>query len=269
MQIFVKTLTCGTIALDVSRTSTIRDVKAKIRAKIELMFAGYDVEEFQEDAHGLEFAGKQLQDELTLSYYNIVKENTLHATSGLAGEGVKVIKKHLKKDDAVEALRNRAEKFYVEHYAEEVQTEAQLPERLNVFLDPIKQFIEEIKLDRSGELIQKNLRMLSNDSLEMMKDTMSQKVGRHTEEKVLKCIKLVSPLASIMDDAKSHINVTQAELVNSILMVYASEYNIYKDGSASFNNELFREHINSEQNKRLGANEVRANVPENRNCVIS
>ncbi len=68
MQIFVKTLTGKTITLEVEASETIENIRSKLQ----------DKEGIPPDQQRLVFNGKHLEENRTLSDYNVLKESIFH-----------------------------------------------------------------------------------------------------------------------------------------------------------------------------------------------
>ena len=87
MQIFVKTLSFGTITLHVKDTDTISRVKKMTRDKLDDMTQGLDTELLIDTENELIFEGKLLESKRTVQSYNIKIGSTLRMVFGLDGGG--------------------------------------------------------------------------------------------------------------------------------------------------------------------------------------
>ena len=122
MQIFVRGN--KTITLEVAFSSTIDQIKSQIQGKLELPF--YLLQELTLgitekecipiDQQRLIFAGKQLQDGLTLFDYAVQKESTLHLVHSLKGGGKKRKKKVYTTPKKIKHKRKKVKLAVLKYY---------------------------------------------------------------------------------------------------------------------------------------------------------
>ena len=75
MQIFVKTLNGKTLTIDVAPSDSVESLKKVLSSQIGV----------HRDEQRLVFAGKQLEDQRTLSDYNIQKDSTVYLILRMKG----------------------------------------------------------------------------------------------------------------------------------------------------------------------------------------
>ena len=271
MQIFVQTLSFGTITLDdVKASENIGDVKKRVRDKLDTLFTGFDVEVTVATENQLIFESKVLDDDLKLSDYNIQKESVLKATSGLSGGVGGVIRKHLKKEDAIKALKARA----IAAISEETDAvdDSILGDDMKAFLTRMENNLQDVKLMKASgtDIIDVGLRAIANDNLSLTKQILdNNRAGRRcgSEEKVQKVLPLLFKNLQTLEVAKSSIINCQTKVMKELMGIFAEEFNTYHNGQATFNMEAFEQKVNREMQRReFVAVPVAGDQP---NCVIS
>jgi predicted peroxiredoxin len=141
------------------------------RRKIAELFEGYDVELIASFEQSLTFAGKQLEDELTVADYNIQKGNEIHMTFGLDG-GV-IVKKHATKKEKLKNLQMRS----IEHISKEKEMNisfeipsVDIPPAMNNVLQPMRDKLERAKAMSSQDLFANIFANLPDKSIEQLEE---------------------------------------------------------------------------------------------------
>lgn len=201
------------------------------------------------------FKCKQLEDDITFEAAGIdTYNNRVQIFEGkLLGGGV--IKKHLKKEDAVKALR---EKACAAVPKPKCDTEGlTFPPELVAYLDNSKKVISDLMFMKAQgtNVVQTGLRSktVSDQDLETIKDIMkfSSFSRRGTsEERILKSIDVMFPKVSAMEQASKQVLKVQAEIIAELMAIYTDEYHCYSNGVAHFDNETFVKHIEAEETRR-------------------
>ena len=140
-----------------------------------------------------------------------------------------------------------------------------LPEAVTPLLNMLQ---EEVQMHANNGIIQETIKAIPTEDLHTMHSIMTKSSGRHSEERVLKAIHTGWQQIGAMEAVMARISNAKADMEKMLLSAYAQEFSNYKNGEATFDNDRFKAFIQSEIDKRAGAAEHAAVMPERRNCSV-
>ena len=213
--------------------------------------------------------GEQLNTHLTFEQNRIGDGSQVSVRlDGLAGGGV--MKRFLKKEQAVPALKTRAVSNIKQVSVDENYQNLQLPEDFQKFIDIYKKLVEDVKLLKvSGiQVIEAGVRRATDEDLSHLKDIFDFKSHRGTtEERLPQVVDILFPRLNEMIGASQKILKEHEVLMKEMVMIYVDEYHMFRSGQAMFANESFVKSIEREQIRR---EESRARVvPNNQSEAVA
>jgi hypothetical protein len=242
-QVFLKTLAGKSLTFDVESFDTVEGMKAMIEHK-----DGTPPEHIK-----LVFAGKQLEEGRALWSCGIKNESQIHMTSVLNGAGRLVATKHLKRDDAVVAMKKHVKAAISKSMGCDEAVEEPCPAFLQSALKPLS-----IRLARMEEKIQAGciktfLRSVGEDDLESLIEIMSdKKSGVRPENRLVQLGHVMVPDLVQLEHAKLHLDLLRKSFMHSFVEAFATSYAHQVGGATVFNNQQFEKDLIAEQNFREG-----------------
>ena len=187
--------------------------------------------------------------------------------------GGRATKHHLKHSDAANDLKERATQFYLKMYSQDcdVPDVDDAPAELEPLIRKMRDDVSQLK-DTPNSLIE-CIKTMSQEQLEMALEIMGtkEKRGGNTEDKILKVARFAWPQVHELLKAKQIITKCLDDAMKEFLMLYGEQFHSYKNGSAQFDNDSFRDEIQKEILRREGAAAAQAVMPcpeGGRNCAV-
>jgi hypothetical protein len=268
MQIFVKTLTGKTIALDVEPTSTIDYVKAKILDKKGIRVSTSD--------------GKQLESGRTVSDYNIQPEQTLMESGSMLGGSPATLKKTMKKDAVVSSNVKRFTKKMGEALGLDLDEKKPTAKAVEGIVKHVESSLKQaLELFESGTAIQTAVGKLTDSQLKAAIETVSEKhSGVAQDRRLLTIAGSIYPCLTELEDITAVLQHCKLDALSTIATILLTEYGLERSGSVSINIEGLKSCLQSELAYRIklrrmsnedeaASSAALADTPPSEGCIVA
>lgn len=165
----------------------------------------------------------------------------------------RVIKYHLKKNDAVKALVKRSSTAVRTRF-QSVEELDDVPANLRHFINPIVEAMNDVKtkVQNGEQVINTSLRKLTEEQLKSLASIYERKVGVATEDKLIQSCYEILPAMRLIDKAIPHLEHLRLQILDAYILAYSNEYHIQKGSDYVFNNDAFVRDVLGEISFRRG-----------------
>eukprot|EP00438_Fugacium_kawagutii_P005297 Skav213862 [mRNA] locus=scaffold2366:323210:323800:+ [translate_table: standard] len=189
----------------------------------------------------------------------------------------RVIKKILKKEDAVKSLSDRAKTIITKQFDDVEMSDDRMPRQLEALLNPIYGNINSVKekMVSNTPFINETLTRLSDEQLNSLIDIFKTK--GNTEPKIIQCAYVVLKDLDLIEKCLPFLYKARLDLLHCFTEAYSKEYSCAKGQEYIFDNEQFLRDLRATVSYRNGLmravemNNNSANHPEQQednSCAI-
>jgi len=198
-----------------------------------------------------------MKGETIVDTYVFTADVDIVTTRRLRGGVQLVKKKHMKKDDALKELKQKAMSVVAKGVDVAVPPDVEFPQEFADYIESCKKKVDRILLLKASgkKIVETGLKDLSKEQLETLRDIMKIKPGERrgsSEERVMRCIDVIFPFVSMMEASKTAIDAAIQQILKDLVSVYVDEFSTFSGGYSTFDNQSFVDLVSDELAERKG-----------------